>query len=174
MQTKSLDGTPGTPNPYVEYQRFAAWVYVVAVAIPIMCTIFISVERDGNLVTPPFVPYFSLVLLLFLLDILVLRTTVKDDALRVQLGLPIPFFWKRIGIDSIRAARVVTYRPFADAGGWGLRFGRFDDDSAIYWSARGNLGVLIETEKRDYIIGSQDPESLHAAIEHVREKAKNK
>lgn len=110
----------------------------------------------------------TVALYLFVFDILALRTKVDNDAVHVRLGWPIPIFWKRIGIDSIREARVVTYRPLIDAGGWGMRFGRFDGVFTIYWNARGNRGVLIVTDKRRYIIGSQEPEALHAAIELAR------
>lgn len=110
----------------------------------------------------------TVALYLFVFDILALRTKVDSDAVQVRLGWPIPIFWKRIGIDTIREARVVTYRPLVDAGGWGMRFGRFEGVFTIYWNARGNRGVLIVTDKRRYIIGSQEPEALHAAIELAR------
>ncbi|MCC6795506.1 MAG: hypothetical protein IT366_10335 [Candidatus Hydrogenedentes bacterium] len=170
MQAKSIDRASNQNGFYVEHQRFAAWVYMLAVAILGICTgaVIMALRREGSDATTPIEMVFTVALYLLVFDILSLRTVVDGEAIRVQLGRPIPIFWKRIGIDSIRAARVVTYRPIADAGGWGLRFGRFDGVFTIYWNARGNRGVLIETEKRRYIIGSQDPEALHAAIERAR------
>lgn len=136
--------------------------------MPVATTL--STRTFGGEEVPSAIIVVSMVaLVLFLLDILALRTTVDSDGLRVRFGRPIPIFWKRIGIESIREARVVTYRPLVDANGWGLRFGRFDGVFTIYWNARGNRGVLIETDKRRYVIGSQDPEALHAAIERARE-----
>jgi hypothetical protein len=51
-----------------------------------------------------------------------------------------------------------------DAGAWGVRFGRFEGASCRHYNARGNRGVFLETSKRRYIIGSQNPERLHDAL----------
>lgn len=174
MQTKSIDGARGMANVYEERQRFAAWVYVLVIAI--VCTstgaMIMAARSEGANAAPMEIVAFTLILFLFLFNVLALRTSVDSEAIRVQLGRPIPIFWKWIGIETIREARVVTYRPLLEAGGWGLRFGRFDGVFTIYWNARGNRGVLIDTEKRRYVIGSQDPEALCAAIEHVRVEVK--
>jgi len=159
-------------NVYEERQRFAAWVYVLVIAIVCISTgaMIAAARSEGANAASTEIVAFTIILFLFLFNILALRTSIDGYAIRVQLGRLIPFFWKRIDVASIQEARVVTYRPLRDAGGWGMRFGRFDGMFTIYWNARGNRGVLIETEKRRYIIGSQDPEALHAAIERVRAK----
>ncbi|NUM53914.1 MAG: hypothetical protein HUU46_09750 [Candidatus Hydrogenedentes bacterium] len=157
---------------YTEDQRFALWVYLVAIAVTCISLAGLVIAANTPNANP--VPIATVivvaVLCAFLWDVLVLRTTVSRDGVYVRLGWPIPIFWTRIGAGRIREARVVTYRPLLDAGGWGLRFGRFDGRFATFWNARGNRGVMIETDSRRYVIGSQSPELLHAAIELVRNR----
>ena len=152
---------------YQEHQRFALWVY--ALSIGIVCVglgamLLVPDEGRGEPV-PQVVVTITAGLFIFLFDVLSLRTTVNCEEIYVRLGWPIPILWKRFRMDDIRDVRVVTYRPILEAGGWGMRFGRFEGKFAIYWNARGNRGVLIETDKRRYVIGSQNPNDLHAAIE---------
>lgn len=154
---------------FVEHQRFALWVY--ALVIGIMCTsvgaIVYAPGQNGKQIPHELASIYA-ALFLFLWDVLSLRTVVDQSGVRVRLGWPVPIFWKRISFESIRAARVVTYRPLLDASGWGLRFGRFEGQFTIYWNARGNRGVLIETDSRRYIIGSQKPEELFHVIEFFK------
>jgi hypothetical protein len=170
MQSKSMDDFTVTQHVYEEHQLFARWVYVLGIAIAFIGTgSMIWAWRTGNGTAPPpeFIVFF-VTLSLYVFDGLTMRTKVDSDGVRVRVGYPIPTFWKRFGIDAIREARAVTYRPLMNAGGWGLRFGWFEGRFTIFWTARGNRGVLIETANRRYIIGSQDPERLHAAIERER------
>ena len=61
-----------------------------------------------------------------------------------------------VPIDTIRCVEVVTYRPIADYGFWGIRSGR-DGERALI--ARGNRGVRLElTDGSKLLIGSQQPE----------------
>lgn len=154
---------------FVEHQRFALWVY--ALVIGIMCTsvgaIVYAPAQNEKPIPHELAPVYG-ALFLFLWDLLSLRTVVDQSGIHVRLGWPLPIFWKRIPFESIRAARVVMYRPLRDAGGWGLRFGRYEGQFAIYWNARGNRGVLIETDKRRYIVGSQKPEELFHVIEFFK------
>ena len=164
-QTKSVHGVIRMGPTYQEHQRFALWVY--ALTIGIVCiglgALLFAPHAGGSV--PPVVVTIAAGLFVFLFDVLALRTTVDRDGIYVRLGWPIPIFWKRFRIEDIRETRVITYRPILDASGWGLRFGRFENKFTIYWNARGNRGVLIDTDKRRYVIGSQNPDDLHAAIE---------
>lgn len=89
-----------------------------------------------------------------------MRTMVTDDAVMVTFGLP-SWIRFRIAIDGIQSVEPVTYRPLAEFGGWGIRFGR---DGTNAYTARGNRGVRIEKAHRRYLIGSQRPEELAEAI----------
>ena len=68
-------------------------------------------------------------------------------------------------IGTIRSIEVVTYRPIADYGFWGIRTGR-DGERALI--ARGNRGVRLElADGTRLLIGSQRPEALAAAMDRT-------
>ncbi len=102
---------------------------------------------------------------LVILNVFYMRTTLSDGQILVQFGYLFPMYRKRIALSRIHHSRVVQYRPIRDAGGWGIRFGRFEKKSCRFLNSRGNRGLLIEMEDFRYIIGSQEPERLQAAIE---------
>jgi hypothetical protein len=99
------------------------------------------------------------------LNVFQMCTTVTDTQLIVQFGYLFPMYRKRIKLDKIKSSRAVLYRPIRDAGGWGIRFGRFEGKACRFLNSRGDRGVLLETETHRYIIGSQDPEQLKIALE---------
>jgi hypothetical protein len=99
-----------------------------------------------------------------------MRTTVRSEQITVQFGYFFPMYRKRIPFDTVQKTRVVEYRPLRDAGGWGIRFGRFEKEPCRFLNCRGNRGVYVETEKRRYIIGSQKPEALRAALAKAVER----
>ena len=66
---------------------------------------------------------------------------------------------------TISRIEVVTYRPIADFGCWGISFGR-DGERALI--ARGNRGVrLVLNDGTKLLIGSQRPEALARALEQA-------
>lgn len=100
-----------------------------------------------------------------------LTTRVTDDCVYVRLGVWVPFFVKRIPLASIRGCRSITYRPLLDAGGWGIRMGRFEGGRLWYYNARGDRGVLLELDGTRCVIGSQQPDDLvYAITTAVRER----
>jgi len=103
-------------------------------------------------------------LLLWVWDMMHLRTRVADGEVYVQIGRMIPTFWKHIPLKDISDLRTVQYRPLRDGGGWGWRIGRFEGAGCWFYNAKGDRGVFFRTPQRNYIIGSQDPDALVAAI----------
>ena len=102
---------------------------------------------------------FVMLVILFLLH---MTTEVTPTGIRVWFGW-IPTYRRFVPIDSVRSVDVVTYRPFADYGFWGIRTGR-DGERALI--ARGNRGVRLElTDGSKLLIGSQKPDLLAAAID---------
>jgi hypothetical protein len=103
----------------------------------------------------------GLVLLVIIL-VLHMTTEATPSDLRVWFGW-LPTYRRSIAIESIRSVDVVTYRPIAEYGFWGIRSGR-DGERALI--ARGNRGVRIElTDGSKLLIGSQKPELLAAALD---------
>jgi hypothetical protein len=105
---------------------------------------------------------------LFILNVLPMKTSVDRHEVRVRFGRLFPMYVERIAIANVAALRPVEYRPIRDAGGWGIRWGRFEAKRARYLNARGHRGVLIEGEKLRLVIGSADPDKLASAIEQAK------
>ncbi len=97
-----------------------------------------------------------------------MRTLVTREGVTVTFGLP-GWIRFRIPAGEIRSAEAVTYRPLAEFGGWGIRFGL---GGTRAYTARGNRGVRIEADGRKYLIGSQRPEELAAALARTYESMK--
>jgi hypothetical protein len=97
-------------------------------------------------------------------NVLFMRTTIDRHELMVQFGYCFPMYRKRIPLETILRARVVEYRPVRNAGGWGIRFGHFEKERCRFLNCRGNRGVLLETPRLRWIIGSQQPERLLSAL----------
>ena len=156
---------------YEERQWFAGWVYllvIVCVGGAVLATVAVGAADQGqNADVIRWVGAGHVVLMLVILNLLFVITRVSNRTLYVRLGLLFPCVWKRIPVADIDEYRCVEYRPLRDAGGWGVRFGRFEGSRCRFYNARGNRGILIVTSERRYIIGSQDPERLAAAIEEA-------
>jgi hypothetical protein len=107
----------------------------------------------------------GLVLLLFVMIFLLHMTTeVTPTHVRVWFGWA-PTYRRIVPIGTIRSIDVVTYRPIADYGFWGIRTGR-DGERALI--ARGNRGVRLELgDGTRLLIGSQRPEVLASAMDRM-------
>ncbi|NLC57001.1 MAG: hypothetical protein GX774_09210 [Armatimonadetes bacterium] len=96
-----------------------------------------------------------------------MRTTVTPEGVQVSFGLP---GWIRFRVDAagIRGVEAVTYRPLAEFGGWGIRLSL---GGTRAYTARGNQGVRVRTTRGEYLIGSQRPEELAAALRQIAPSA---
>ena len=152
---------------YEERQRFALWVYVVVIGAVAGAIVAFGLAALGASEGGParwlwLVVAAHVAVGAFVSNILLVTTRVTNAEVYVRLGWLFPMIWKRIPLEDVIESRCVAYRPLRDAGGWGMRFGRFEGRSCRFYNARGHEGVLIETPKRLYIIGSQSPERLEA------------
>jgi hypothetical protein len=96
------------------------------------------------------------------ISLLHMTTEVTPSDVRVWFGW-VPIYRRIVPVDTVRSVEVVTYRPIADYGFWGIRSGR-DGERAL--TARGNRGVRLEfSDGSRLLIGSQKPEVLAAAID---------
>lgn len=153
-----------------ERQSFSPWVYLIIVALLVGASVnlWFVMNASGNMWPLLYAALVAIAVIPVLVNLLQLVIQVYPDHVYARLGAIVPIFWARIPIADIQAVRIVQYRPLRDAGGWGLRFGRFEGKSCRFFNARGNRGVLIDTLYRRYIIGSQEPEQLAAALETAR------
>jgi hypothetical protein len=101
-------------------------------------------------------------LMVVIILLLHMTTEVTPSDLGVWFGW-LPTYRRYVPIETVRSVEVVTYRPIADYGFWGIRSGH-DGERALI--ARGNRGVRIElTDGSKLLIGSQRPELLAAALD---------
>jgi hypothetical protein len=155
---------------YREEQRFAWWTYaLLALIVAMSWAVFEAIKpfqwpvvghrtqllflgRAASMGTPA----------LILVGLLRMTTLVTPTDVRVWFGF-IATYRRSIPIESIARVEVVQYRPIADYGGWGIRYGR---DGERVLNARGDRGVrfhLVDGSK--ILVGSQHPEQLALAVE---------
>jgi hypothetical protein len=102
--------------------------------------------------------------LLLVVGLLRMTTEVTPTDIRVWFGW-VPTYRRFVPVGSVSKVTVVSYRPLADYGGWGIHSGR-DGERALI--ARGNRGVRLElADGTRLLIGSQKPETLAEAIERA-------
>jgi hypothetical protein len=95
-----------------------------------------------------------------------LRMTTEVTAThgRVWFGW-VPTYRRVFAIADVQRLEVISYRPIADYGGWGIRWGR---DGERVLSARGDRGVRLDlADGTRLLIGSQRPEVLASALERA-------
>ncbi len=89
-----------------------------------------------------------------------LEVTVTDREVVIRFHL---FHWKerRIALSEIAEAHVRKYKPIAEYGGRGIRYGF----SGVAYNVAGDEGVqLVLTNGKRILIGSQRSRELEAAI----------
>ncbi|MGP0065972.1 MAG: hypothetical protein ACLQGP_20525 [Isosphaeraceae bacterium] len=104
-------------------------------------------------------------LVMFLVMFLLYMTTeVTPTDLRVWFGW-IPVYRRVVPIGELRRVEIVTFRPIADYGFWGIRNGP-DGERALI--ARGNRGVRLELADGSFlVIGSQRHEELASTLQNA-------
>lgn len=102
---------------------------------------------------------------LLVLNVLYMSTEVTRTELVVTMGRYFPLYRRRVALADITEVRAVTYRPIRDAGGWGIRWGRFEGKRCAFLNARGDQGVLLELRNgKRLIVGSQNAGALEGAV----------
>lgn len=93
---------------------------------------------------------------------LTLSTQVKEDGIYVRMA---PFHRKErvYKWDELHNAYVRKYKPLAEFGGWGIRYG-FNQGMAFNIS--GNMGLQLEFKNgKKLLIGTRNPEALAKVLE---------
>jgi len=133
----------------------AAWCIVAAV----IATTAQSSPPAASWVPLPFTALLLAVVYFMFARVVV---TVEPAMVRVTTGY---LGWPRweFKSDQIEWFRPVTFSPLRDFGGWGVRYGR---NNRMCINAAGNKGLEIKlhNRKRTYIVGSNDPDTLAAAV----------
>jgi hypothetical protein len=164
----TVSTVPAIPVPtaiYREEQLFGWWVYALMALMVALASYFWVVRPGGDAKSYPFSIGIFVGLALptvFTVGVLRMTTVVTPGRLDVTFGW-LPTYHRSIVVGVIKVVEVVTYRPIADYGGWGIRSGR---DGVRVLNARGNRGVrLTMIDGSRLLIGSQHPEALASALE---------
>ena len=93
-----------------------------------------------------------------------LNVEVRSDHLFIWFG-PLRLIRRRIRYSDIQRVGAITYRPFREFGGWGIRW----RPGKSAWSIRGNRAVNVELRNgKSVYVGSRFPRRLagriHAAM----------
>jgi len=145
-----------------EEQYFDWRVYALIVAVEVLTGLGLLHRNAWSLeFVLGIVVGLGLVMFLVLF-VLYMTTEVTPTDVRVWFGW-VPTYRRIVPIADVRRVEVVTFRPIADYGFWGIRSGR-DGTRALI--ARGNCGVRLELADGSLLlIGSQRPEALATALE---------
>ena len=157
---------------FYERQSFHPLFYLIAIGLGVFGLVMLIPSTDAAEPIEPaagFVGFFFLLVAVIIVNIMTMTTWVYDDELRVQFGRLIPYYNKRVPLRDVTAQRVVEYRPIRSSGGWGIRLGKFEGRTTGFLNARGTQGVLVETEPRPLLIGTQYADKLAGAIESARQ-----
>lgn len=152
-----------------EEQNFAGWVYALLAGI-VLCTVTLMAWKGPHMLSAApgrtlETPLMLLVGLglpsLLVVGVLRMTTEVTPTDCRVWFGW-LPTYRHAVALAEIQRVEVVTYRPFRDCGGWGIRRGRGGE---LVLNARGDRGVRVHLQDGSrLLIGSQRPEELAKAL----------
>jgi hypothetical protein len=89
-----------------------------------------------------------------------LRTEITEAGIEIAF---FPFLRTRFRWEDIAEARVRSYRPLTEYGGWGIRFGR----EGIAYNVSGNMGLeLILKKGEKVLIGTRQPDELRLLLQN--------
>ena len=154
---------------YSEKQRFRQrWLWMLLLIFPVgslwaLCQeIILGSVFGGSAESIPVLFVLVVISAMFTLFMYTtgLDTEVVEEGLRIRFW-PFHLSWMLFPFSSIQKAEAVTYRPLAEYGGWGIRYGR----KGKAYNVSGNKGVLLTfKDQKNVLIGSKNHETLFLAI----------
>ena len=152
----------------IESQRFRnPWLWVLLITVNVLFLIFGLKQLiwnipfgdkpapDGLLAFLMAIPL--LILLLFACSNL--KTKFNEEQLEIRF---FPFLKKQFLFNDIQSMEIITYSPFFDFGGWGIRWNM--EGWAYIVSGNQGLSVRMKDGKK-YLIGIQNPEKYQKLLE---------
>ena len=155
---------------YREEQHFAWWIYAILLVMVALALLLPTngqpmPVKGGNgwgLHVPLGLAVGLALPSVLVLGVLRMTTEVTPAGVQVWFGW-IPTSRHVVPLTTIERLEVVHFRPLADYGFWGIRWG---PDGERVLIARGNRGVRLHlSDGSRLLIGSQKPEALAVALE---------
>ena len=167
--SSSAVAIPTPISVYREEQLFGWWVYALLAVMVVLSSYFLKIRLEGVEGSATYPHSFGIIVgfalpTVLIIGVLRMTTEVSPGQINVNFGW-VPTYRRSINLAAIQRVEVVTYRPLVDCHGWGIRSGR---DGERVFNARGNRGVRLHmSDGGRFLIGSQRPEELAAAIERL-------
>lgn len=93
-----------------------------------------------------------------------LETNINAEGIHVKFH-GIPFCHRHITWQEIKSISVLTYAPFSDYGGWGVRYSL--SGKGWCYNVAGDKGIqILYQDGRSFLIGTQQPEQASTIISH--------
>ncbi len=152
---------------FIENQRFRQpWIWVVLIGI-LLLTLWGFIQQVvlgipwGNNPGSDTVVILSTLIpisLIFLFGFMSLKTEVTNEEIRIAF---FPFISRRYQWEDIEKAYIRRYKPLAEYGGWGIRFG----PKGKAYNVSGNMGLqLVLKNGKRILIGTQLPDELGRVV----------
>jgi hypothetical protein len=153
-------------------ERWVYWeaqnpAYVTVLVVTLSALLLVAAWQVWEHLTPWLAPELLIAAGFLALCYGGVRTTVSAKTVQVRLGM-LGIRLMQLPTDEIAEVTVHAFSPLADFGGWGLRWNR--EMRAFF--LRGDRGVKLRAnDGRQFLIGSDHPERLAAAIGAARGSA---
>jgi hypothetical protein len=149
-----------SPSLFEERQKVAPSMMALSLAPIVLAAgiVFFTAEAGGQ----GAIAFWALTPVVIALGALFItvemRTLVSDDTINIR---TIYFLKRRILFAEIANASAVTYRPFRDYGGWGIRI----SPNGKAYNMRGDEGVQLELKNGGRVlVGSQRAGELETVV----------
>jgi len=162
---------------FKEQQRFTqTWLIILlalSMTIPIVVIVNEYLKENATMNTNEFV--FTLVGILVAVSFIFffkLKTRIDEFGVHYQF-FPFHFSMRKIDWKEIKTARVGTYDPLGEYGGWGLKGGLFWDTSkGKCINISGNIGIQLVLENgKKLLIGTQKKEEATNVLKTYNSKS---
>jgi hypothetical protein len=152
-----------------QFKQWWIWLILIALGLFTLYEIYQQISSGdtfgynptndpGFLIGAAITFVIALLLLVMRLD-----TQIKRNGVYVRF-FPIQLYFRHYSWDKILKCYVRKYKPLAEFGGWGLRFGV----SGKAYNISGNKGLQLElTNNKKLLIGTQKPEELSEALNKI-------
>jgi hypothetical protein len=146
---------------FQEIQRFKQiWIWAILLGVTgISLGSIFFMEREAPLAISDIAFPIGMLFFLNLLFLsFTLSTRIKEDRLSYRF---FPFTrWRTYRFEAIAAMELVEYNGLWEYGGWGIKW---NGDSWSYTTG-GKWGILVKTEGKKFLLGTQKPEEAKLAI----------
>jgi hypothetical protein len=152
---------------FYERQYFSIFGYLIALGLGVS-GIVLGLPQAGTLAPDTFerglIGLILIVMSVVVINFLAMTIWVYPNEIKVQFGLFMPYYTRRIPIETVLEWNITQYSPMRESGGWGIRKGTHNNQTATYLTARGSQGIWLNTDTSPIIIGTQFSKNLGEAL----------